>query len=122
LVKRLEQQRNRRKAVELKLRYDNTCMFCGTQLQVAKNRFYSEAAHIRGLGSPDNGPDKKNNMLVLCPNHHIQFDRGVLRLHKVNGHYQIKSETLTDRLHGKKISLKHSIDESHVKHHYRRFE
>ena len=59
---------------------------------------------------------------MLCPDDHIQFDRGVLRLHKVNGYYQIKSGTLADPLHEKKIGLKHSIDEAHVKHHCERFE
>ena len=121
LAELLKQQRDRKKAVALKLLYDNTCMFCGTRLQVAKDRFYSEAAHIRGVGKPDNGPDKKSNVLVLCPNHHIQFDRGVLRLHKVNGHYQIKSETSADPLHEKNITLKHSIDEGCVKYHHERF-
>ncbi|MGW7364054.1 HNH endonuclease [Streptomyces sp. NPDC054841] len=49
------------------------CQVCGLRLPT---RFgtYSEAAHIRGLGRPHNGPDKLSNLLVLCPNHHVQFD------------------------------------------------
>ncbi|MFE0421121.1 HNH endonuclease [Streptomyces sp. NPDC058953] len=49
------------------------CQVCGEQLA---KRFgtYSEAAHIRGLGQPHNGPDDLTNLLVLCPNHHVQFD------------------------------------------------
>ena len=121
LVERLEQKRDRREAAALKQRYNNACMFCGTQLQVAKDRFYSEAAHIRGLGKPDNGPDNRSNMLVLCPNHHIQFDWGVLRLHKVSDHYQIKSKAVADPLDGKKITLIHSIDDDCVKSHHERF-
>ncbi len=121
LVERLEQKRDRREAAALKQRYNNACMFCGTQLQVAKDRFYSEAAHIRGLGKPDNGPDNRSNMLVLCPNHHIQFDWGVLRLHKVGDHYQIKSKAVADPLGGKKITLIHSIDDDCVKYHHERF-
>ena len=117
LAERLEQKRDVKQAVDLKRLYDNTCMFCGTRLQVAEDRFYSEAAHIKGLGEPHNGPDKKSNMLVLCPNHHVQFDRGVLRLHKVGAHYRINSKTATDPLHGKKITLTHSIDDDCVKYH-----
>jgi predicted restriction endonuclease len=53
--------------------HGDRCQVCGLQLST---RFttYSEAAHIRGLGRPHNGPDKLSNLLVLCPNHHVQFD------------------------------------------------
>ncbi|NEB95389.1 HNH endonuclease [Streptomyces bauhiniae] len=49
------------------------CQVCGIQLAT---RFgtYSEGAHIRGLGRPHDGPDEPANLLVLCPNHHVQFD------------------------------------------------
>ncbi|MFF0714669.1 HNH endonuclease [Streptomyces bauhiniae] len=49
------------------------CQVCGIQLAT---RFgtYSEGAHIRGLGRPHDGPDEMANLLVLCPNHHVQFD------------------------------------------------
>lgn len=121
-VERQEQQRDRQKAAALKQHYNNTCMFCGTRLQVAEDRFYSEAAHIRGVGAPHNGPDKASNMLVLCPNHHLQFDRGVLRLQKGGAHYQIKSQTAADPLHGKTITLTHPIDDECVKYHHDWFE
>lgn len=49
------------------------CQACGLQLAT---RFgtYSQGAHIRGLGHPHHGPDELPNLLVLCPNHHVQFD------------------------------------------------
>ncbi|MBT6251913.1 MAG: hypothetical protein HOI84_01280, partial [Flavobacteriaceae bacterium] len=31
-------------------------------------------AHIKPLGRPHSGPDVKENLLCLCPNHHDQFD------------------------------------------------
>ncbi|UHG90058.1 YDG/SRA domain-containing protein [Spirosoma oryzicola] len=37
---------------------------------------YAEAAHIRPLGRPHNGPDVLTNLLCLCPNHHVMFDFG----------------------------------------------
>ena len=117
LVERLQQQRDRRKAAALKMRYDNTCMFCGTQLQIAEDRFYSEAAHIKGLGKPHNGPDEESNMLVLCPNHHIQFDEGILRLYKVGNFYRIESKAADNPLHGKTIALDHFIDDDCAKYH-----
>ena len=117
-VERREQKRDRRKASALKRRYDNTCQFCGTRLEVGKDQHYSEAAHIKGLGEPHNGPDKVKNMLVLCPNHHLQFDRGVLRLIKVGTDYQIQSKTAGHPLNGRTITLKHSLHDDCVKHHH----
>ncbi|MEV0446286.1 HNH endonuclease [Streptomyces spectabilis] len=60
-------------AAKVKDMHADHCQVCGKQLA---KRFgtYSEAAHIRGLGKPHNGPDELANLLVLCPNHHVQFD------------------------------------------------
>jgi putative restriction endonuclease len=58
----------------VKAMHDNRCQLCGTQLLTATG-FYSEAAHIRGLGAPHDGPDELSNMLCLCANCHVQFDR-----------------------------------------------
>lgn len=120
-VERQEQKRNRKKAAALKQHYDNTCQFCGTKLQISEDRHYSEAAHIKGLGEPHNGPDKASNMLVLCPNHHLQFDRGILRIAKVGGDYVIRSKALGDPLNGQKIAVTHTLDDACVNYHYKWF-
>lgn len=117
-VERQEQKRDRKKAAVLKQHYDNRCMFCGTRLQVSENNFYSEAAHIRGLGEPHNGPDNVSNMLVLCPNHHLQFDRGMLRLSKDGDGFRIESKIIDDSLDGKVIYLKHFVDDNHIQYHH----
>ena len=117
-VERQEQKRDRKKAAVLKQHYDNTCIFCGTRLQVSEDNFYSEAAHIRGLGEPHNGPDKVSNMLVLCPNHHLQFDRGMLRLSKVGDVFRIESKIADDSLDGKVIFLAHFVDDNHIQYHH----
>ncbi|MCY4137705.1 MAG: HNH endonuclease [Rhodobacteraceae bacterium] len=117
-AEREEQDRDRKKAAALRQRYGNICQFCGLKLQVAKDCHYSEAAHIKGLGKPHDGPDKVSNMLVLCPNHHIQFDRGILSLHKVGTTYRIRSKVAGDPLHNKPIYLCHEIDDACVRYHY----
>ncbi len=48
---------------------------CGIRLEGLAGP-YAEAAHIRPLGAPHNGPDHLDNMLCLCPNHHVLFDHG----------------------------------------------
>ena len=120
-VERKEQIRNPRIAVALKQLYDDACQFCGTQLEISENLYYSEAAHIKALGKPHNGPDKVSNMLVLCPNHHMQFDRGILRLEKNGPVYNINSKVSGDLLNGKPLTLLHDLDEMCVKYHFEWF-
>ena len=113
-IQRYEQRRDRKKAAALKKHYANACMFCDERIQVGADLFYSEAAHIKPLGMPHNGPDKASNMLVLCPNHHIQFDRGVLRLERAAASYRITSRDSEHPLHGKIVQPLHKLDDSCV--------
>jgi putative restriction endonuclease len=66
-------------ARELKTQYDYRCQVCGTRLTTPAGS-YAEAAHIRPLGRPHNGPDTFDNLLCLCPNHHVLFDHGAFSL------------------------------------------
>lgn len=61
--------RETKTAAYVKRLYKNTCQICRIQI-VTPVGFYSEAAHIKALGKPHNGPDLKENILCLCPNHH----------------------------------------------------
>jgi putative restriction endonuclease len=55
------------------------CQVCGIRLE-CEGGPYAEAAHIRALGSPHNGPDIIENVLCLCPNHHVLFDNGAISI------------------------------------------
>jgi len=66
-------------ARRLKGLYGNRCQMCGERIQLPDG-FYSEAHHIKPLGRPHNGPDVAENILVLCPNHHVVCDHGTLHL------------------------------------------
>jgi putative restriction endonuclease len=59
----------------VKMLHAHRCQVCGTQLRGAAGP-YAEAAHIRPLGAPHHGPDVLENVLCLCPNHHVLFDLG----------------------------------------------
>lgn len=61
---------------QLKKLYDYKCQVCGLQIETEAG-FYAEAAHIKPVGSPHDGPDLIDNLLCLCPNHHLMFDKGV---------------------------------------------
>jgi putative restriction endonuclease len=55
------------------------CQVCGLRLEGPSGP-YSEAAHIRPLGRPHEGPDTNENILCLCPNHHVLFDLGAFSI------------------------------------------
>jgi putative restriction endonuclease len=55
--------------------YNFECQICGITIETKTGR-YAEGAHIRPLGKPHNGDDNANNLICLCPNHHVMFDKG----------------------------------------------
>lgn len=67
-------------ARKLKALHKNACQIFGKALSLNNDENYSEAHHIQPLGNPHNGPDIAENIIVLCPNHHVLFDYGVVRL------------------------------------------
>jgi HNH endonuclease len=117
-----QQVRDRKLASELKAAYENRCMFCGELLAVSASpeQHYSEAAHIKPLGAPHNGPDTLPNLLVLCPNHHLQFDYGILRLQLRDGEYVIMSKQPEDPLHSRTVEFveHHELDYDFVRYHF----
>jgi len=63
----------------VKTLHDYKCQICGIQIRTAAG-YYAEAAHIQAVGTPHNGPDTVENLLCLCPNHHLMFDKGVFAI------------------------------------------
>ena len=61
----------------LKHFHNNRCQICGGTITIGE-KTYSEGHHIKPLGR--RGPDIAGNILVLCPNHHVQCDYGGIRL------------------------------------------
>lgn len=79
-------------SASLKQLHANTCQLCRTRLPLSGSHFYSEAHHIQPLGSPHDGPDIAENMIVLCPNCHTRCDYCAFRfepesIHTVAGHH-----------------------------------
>jgi len=63
---------------QLKKLYQNKCQICNKTFEIGKNKFYSEVHHYHPL--EDNGDDDKSNMIVVCPNHHTQFDYNIIAI------------------------------------------
>ena len=76
--------RNKRLADKVKCLYHNTCQICNCRLQINVNQYYSEVHHIKPLGEPHNGPDVIDNMICVCPNHHVLLDLGAIEIDKNN--------------------------------------
>lgn len=67
-------------ALDMKKIYDDHCQFCNLKLSLPNDSGYSEAAHVKPLGRPHLGDDRKENILVLCPNHHKLLDKHAIYL------------------------------------------
>ena len=81
------------------------CQICGIRIETLTGP-YAEAAHVRPLGRSHNGPDTESNVLCLCPNCHIQFDRLALYIEKDGAICRTRS--------GEKIGVLRSVSAHYV--------
>ncbi|HET6856620.1 MAG TPA: HNH endonuclease [Streptomyces sp.] len=98
---------------KVKRLHADRCQACSLQLAT---RFgtYSQGAHIRGLGHPHHGPDELSNLLVLCPNHHVQFD--TLAIHvDTNGIVRLTADGSS--MGELRRHPAHHISEDHLRYH-----
>lgn len=86
--------------------HDFRCQVCGEQLVTGAGP-YIEAAHIRPLGRPHDGPDHEGNILVLCPNHHVLFDFGALAVTET---FHVLNTVTGDVLGELRCVPRHAID------------
>lgn len=88
------------KAIALiKLYRDMKCQMCKSSIMKKNKKLYIEAAHI--TPKRERGKETPDNILVLCPNHHKEFDLGELNIHfrdidKI--HFTLNNETYTIEL------------------------
>ena len=92
-------RRDTRIVAHLKQQYEYRCQICGHRVEL-KDGYYCEAHHLRPLGQPHNGPDVPENIIIVCPNHHVQLDYGALKLN------------LNELLH-----LEHALGQSFIDYH-----
>lgn len=89
----------------LKKAYNYHCQFpgCDAKIQTKYGVDYVEVAHITPVA--EGGKSKLNNLLVLCPNHHKEFDLGIREIIKWD------NEKIEGKLNGKyfKIIFKKNI-------------
>ncbi|MGN6201568.1 MAG: HNH endonuclease [Solirubrobacterales bacterium] len=73
-------QRNYKLVEKLKKLYEGKCQYCGFTFQQRNGKPYCEAAHLKPMALREANIDVKDNLFVLCANHHKMLDYGALRL------------------------------------------
>lgn len=71
-------QRNQQLVDQMKKLYDHTCQVCGQKRLLSPDEGFSHVHHLMPLGKPHDGPDVPENLVVVCPNHHEDFEHGML--------------------------------------------
>ncbi|MFI5405719.1 MAG: HNH endonuclease [Nitrososphaerales archaeon] len=80
------------------------------------SRYYAEVHHIWPLG--EGGVDNFDNMLVLCPTHHAEFDLAVLALDPKDGTSVVDIHTqIVGKIH---LAQGHSLRSSNLEYQMRR--
>jgi hypothetical protein len=69
---------------DVKEKYGRRCQICGLRIPIASGGYYAEAHHIKPLGGIFQGPDTLDNLIVLCPTHHAEFDFGSIAIDPFN--------------------------------------
>lgn len=108
--------RNSQLVKDLKDRYDYRCQVCGDCRHRGSGQPYAEGHHLHPLGDTPPGADNGSNIIVLCPNHHADFDYGVI---------EIDPETLEishayeEQLNGRQLMLNdgHNLSSEHLEYH-----
>lgn len=67
-------KRDNKTIAELKYLRDFKCQICGKQIIKKDGSVYVEAAHVKPKHKK--GMETPENILILCPNHHKEFDLG----------------------------------------------
>lgn len=101
---------------ELKQLYDYTCQVCGNQRQQGPEQAYAEAHHIHPLGATPPGPDDQSNLLVLCPNHHADFDYGVIEVDPESYRIRHGYDSEVDRSE-LEVDPEHPLSEAYLQYH-----
>lgn len=96
---------------------DYSCQICGLQIRLPNGNHYAEGHHLQPLGGVHKGPDIQNNIIILCPNHHTEFDYGSIAIHPTSG--QVVHADKENSFHGKSLTYtREDLGIDFIKYHY----
>jgi|SRR3990167_9449825 len=100
---------------------ENCCVVCGWNKQNLKGESLVIGAHVRPFrNTPDY--DKSDNIIGLCPNHHSEYDAGILTidpLKKLSIHSDAKDSFHLKPIRGRVDHVKQGYFDYHLKHLFR---
>ena len=111
------QVRSSEVAQQVKILHKYQCQVCGIVVETPSGP-YAEAAHIQPLGRPHDGPDNATNVLCLCPNDHIRFDKGAIY---ITDGFQVIDALTGDQIGNLRKEPDHNIGTAHLEYHRTRF-
>lgn len=111
MVSRLE--RDLALTLAIKELHGYRCQVSGTSISTPSGP-YAEAAHIRPLGHPHDGPDNLSNLLCLCPNDHVRLDRGVL---VISDDFEVVAATSGETVGELRVHEDHWLDPATIRYH-----
>ena len=94
------------------------CIICGWNKLDSKGNLLVIGAHVRGFRNT-NDYDKYDNIIGLCPNHHVEFDRGNITINpntKICCHINKKDEYHGGKIVGNISHIKIGHFDYHQKH------
>lgn len=114
--------RNTSKGDKLKRLYKGKCQVCGHSIPVpGQDQAYAEVHHMRPLGRKHQGRDNWNNMLVLCPNCHAEFDLLAAAIDVKNGGVVGHTDAPREKRRRMRFTPGHALDKANIGYHWRRF-
>jgi len=100
---------------EVKALYGGRCQICG-EGPLKNGETYVEAHHVTPLGQ-HRGPDHPSNVLVLCPNHHAEFEHGAIMVDPAT--LTVRHSDPANRWHSSRLSVnpRHQLDPAFLTYH-----
>lgn len=99
---------------ELKQQYENKCQICGQRIKLPNGSFYSEGHHLQKLGGVHQGPDIKENIIILCPYYHAEFDYGSIA---IQGHKIVHIDTTNPWYNKTMAYVRSDLGQEYIQYH-----
>lgn len=109
--------RNTALVKQLKREYEYRCQVCGVQRKRDSDSYYAEGHHLHPLGDSPPGPDHEKNIIILCPNHHADFDYGMIKVDPDTFELSHAYESLSSPV--LEVSDGHSLGVEYIEYHNR---
>jgi len=118
--------RNRKLVSRIKQAHNYRCQICGLSITkgVSPIEYYCEVHHLKPMAEDsEENQDVEGNLIVVCPNHHIEFQCKVIAINPEDQETIIHALGDENPFHGKPINGKefHNIDYEFLKYHFQKF-